>query len=86
MITRQVVVTKIKDYLNHQLSLEELVDWAEEAMRKGEFEAEHFEALREIISRLGLADVSAFGLTWGEWEGFLERLGYRVKIEISETP
>ena len=68
MITREQLVAQLKDYLHHRLSLEELVDWAEEAMREEDFEETHFEQLRDVISRLGLADVRAFGLTWGDCE------------------
>ncbi len=39
-------------------------------------------ALRFVVSRLGLADVRAFGLTWDDCEELLERLGYRARVEI----
>ncbi|MEW6192548.1 MAG: hypothetical protein AB1507_04230 [Bacillota bacterium] len=85
MITRREVAAKLADYLRHRLTLKELVDWAEKAMMEGDFEAEHFNALRDIISRLGLADTEKFGLTWEECEDHLRRLGYRVKVEVSEV-
>ena len=85
MVTREQLVAQLKDYLHHRLSLEELVDWAEEAMREEDFEEAHFNKLRDVISRLGLADVRAFGLTWGDCKEKLECLGYRVNIEISEA-
>ena len=85
MVTREDVVKKLKAYIDHRVSLAELVDWAEEAMREEEFEEAHFEALREAISRLGLADVRAFGLTWEGCEELLGRLGYQAKIEISQV-
>ena len=85
MVTRKEVVDKLEKYLHHRLSLEELVDLAEEAMREEDFEEAHFEQLRDAISRLGLADVRAFGLTWQDCEEMLERLGYRVNIEISQA-
>ena len=85
MVTREDVVGRLKGYLYHRLGLEELVDWAEEAMREEEFEQGHLEELRNVISHLGLADVRAFGLTWRDCEEMLERLGYRVNIEISQA-
>lgn len=81
-ITREEVAGKLKDYLQHRISLNELVDWAERAMMEGEFEEEHLEELREIVGRLGLADVRAFGLTWEDCEEFLRRLGYEVRVEV----
>jgi len=85
MVTRRDMVGKLKNYLHHQISLAELVAWAEDAMREEEFEELDFEELRDVVSRLGVADVRAFGLTWEDCEGMLNRLGCRVNIEISET-
>ncbi len=56
----------------------ELVDWAENIIMDGDLEEENYEALRDIVSRLGVADVKAFGLTWEECELFLKQLGYSV--------
>lgn len=84
-ITRQDVVRKLMDCLNHRVGLSELVDWAERVMREGEFMGKDWETLRDIVSRMGLADVRAFGLTWEECEGFLERLGYRAQVIVSEV-
>ena len=44
-----------------------------------------FEAVRDIISLLGLADVREFGLTWEDCESFLSRLGYAVQIKVSKV-
>ncbi|KXB09015.1 hypothetical protein AKJ60_01220 [candidate division MSBL1 archaeon SCGC-AAA385M11] len=85
MITRREVAAKLTAYLQHRLTLEELVDWAERAMMEEEFEEGHFELLRDIISRLGLADVEKFGLTWEHCESYLSRLGYQVRVEVSES-
>jgi len=47
-------------------------------MMEDDFEAEHFQRIRNIISRIGLADVKAFGLTCDECEDFFNQLGYRA--------
>ena len=39
--------------------------------------------LREIVSRLGVADVKVFGLTWEDCEQFLTQLGYKVRVEVT---
>lgn len=85
MITRREVGRRIEDYLQHRISLEDLVDWAEEAMREADFEAAHVETIRDVVARLGLVDVRAFGLTWEDCETMLEKLGYEVKIEVTEA-
>lgn len=85
MIRRRDVAEKLIDYLYHRITLEELVDWAEDAMREDAFEAEQFNLLRDIVSHLGVADVGAFGLTWETIQSYLERLGYRVQLEVSQA-
>ncbi|MGQ9625692.1 MAG: hypothetical protein ACUVV0_02150 [Anaerolineae bacterium] len=83
-LTRQDVAQKLIDYLHHRLTLAELVDWAERAMMEANFDGQDFEMLREVVGRLGLADVRAFGLTWEDCEDFLARLGYQVEVTVSE--
>jgi len=83
-ITRKDAARKIADYLHHRITLAELVDWAENMMMEADFESHDFEALRDVISRLGLADVKAFGMTWEDCEYFLSRLGYKARIEVTD--
>jgi hypothetical protein len=85
-ITRQKVAQKLIDYLHHRIALEELVDWAESTMMEAEFEEQDLDILREVVGRLGLADVRAFGITWEEYEDFLLRLGYQVSMTVVEPP
>ncbi|MBI1864775.1 MAG: hypothetical protein HYR98_03445 [Nitrospirae bacterium] len=81
-VTRRTAAEKLAGYLHHDLSLEALVDWAESAMMEGEFEEEDLNVLRDVVARLGLADVRAFGLTWEDCEQMLKGLGYAVRVEI----
>jgi hypothetical protein len=83
-ITRKEVVQKITEYLHHKITLPELADWAENMMLEVDFESRDFEALRDVVSRLGLADVKAFGMTWEDCEYFLSRLGYQVRVVVTE--
>jgi len=82
MITRNDVATKLIDYLHHQIALADLVTWAEKAMMEDDFDERDFETIRDIVSRLGIADVKAFGLTWEDCEDFLSRLGYQINIQV----
>ena len=81
-VTKQTVVEKIAGYLRHDISLQELVDWAEKIMMDGELAEHDTDVLSVVVSRLGLADVRAFGLSWEDCEGFLRQLGYSARIEI----
>ena len=83
-ITSKQLAAKIKGYLQHELSLAELVSWAENAMCDGEFSDESHDVIRDIVSRLGVADVRAFGLSWEDCEQFLQQLGYKVHVELVE--
>ncbi len=82
MITREILASRLTGYLKREISLAELVDWAERAMMDEDFEKGAFEVVRDITSRLGLADVRAFGLTWEDCKQYLSRLGYRAEVEV----
>ncbi len=83
LVTKQEVVEKLMAYLNGKLGLHELVEWAEEVMQEGDFPEEEYETLRDIVARLGVADVTAFSLTWEDCVSMLKQLGYRVNVEVS---
>lgn len=85
IVTRKTLVDMILKYINRKISLSGLVDWAEEMMRESDFEEGSFELIRDILARVGLADVREFGLTWDDCYDYLHRLGYDVKIELSEV-
>ena len=52
-ITKQTAANKIAAYLHHEITLAQLVDWAEKAVMEGEFAERELEALRFVIPRLG---------------------------------
>ena len=85
IITRQLVADKLAAYLQHDLSLSDLVAWAEVAVMDGEFDREHVVVIRDVVARLGVADVRAFGLTWDDCEQLLKRLGYAAHVQIVAT-
>ena len=81
-LTREAVAHELAAYLHHEISLADLVDWAESAMMEGEFEGTDYDAVRNAVARLGLADVRAFGLTWEDCERVLRELGWDARVEI----
>ncbi len=83
-ITNNEVAQKLIDYLYHRITLKELVNWAETMMMEAEFDSVNFDTIRDIITRLGLADVKAFGITLEDCEEFLNRLGYYMKVTVQE--
>ncbi len=51
-------------------------------MMDDEFDDRDLDTIRDITSRLGLADVREFGLAWEDCEAYLSRLGYRAKVDV----
>jgi cobyrinic acid a,c-diamide synthase len=81
-LTKQAVAERIADYLHHRISVAQLVDWAESALMEGELEEKDAEVIAAVLSRLGVADVRAFGLAWEDCEELLRQLGFSARIEI----
>ena len=82
IITKQTVADRIAAYLHHGITLAQLVDWAENALMEGEFDEQHAASISAVVSRIGVADVRAFGLTWEDCEELLGQLGFSARIEI----
>lgn len=81
-ITKKVAAEKLTAYLHHNMSLTSLVNWAESAMMEAEFDDRQMACIRDVVARLGLADVRAYGLTWEDCEELLKKLGYSARIEV----
>jgi len=62
MITKQHVAEKIAAWLRHEITQEQLVTWAEEAIQEGDFPDAEAPELAQVVGRLGLADVKEFEL------------------------
>ena len=82
LITKQTIAEKIAAYLRHEISLAQLVDWAENAMMEGQFDSESMDVAPAVVARLGVADVRTFGLTWDDCEDMLRTLGYDARVEV----
>jgi cobyrinic acid a,c-diamide synthase len=82
IITKAIVAEQIAAYLHHQMTLEQLVDWAENALMNDEFAESDVETLSAVLARLGVADVRAFGLTWEDCEQLLGQLGFAVRVDV----
>lgn len=80
-----MLAEKLMQYINRDIPLSGLVDWAENMIMAADFDASGFELIRDILGRLGLADVREFGLSWDDCYDYLRELGYEVKMELLET-
>ncbi|MFN8372384.1 MAG: hypothetical protein U0694_05850 [Anaerolineae bacterium] len=82
-MTRQKILEKINAYLNHQLALAELVNWAETALIEPDFSTdEDADILMDVLMYLGAADTRGFPLTWEVLSGFMTRLGGSVRVIV----
>lgn len=85
VITKKTVADQIIKYINRKISLDDLVDWAENAIQESDFDKHDVSLLRDIVGRLGLANVKEFGLTWDDCYEHLRKLGYDISITVSKT-
>ena len=83
MITKQYVAQQLLAYMSHHLSLADLVNWAEGAVMNGGFEPGSEDTIRQVLGKLGLANVSDFGLLWEDCEQLMQQLGYKMKVEAA---
>jgi hypothetical protein len=82
VITKTAVADQIAAYLHHEISLGQLVDWSENVLMEGSFDQSESSTLAEVVARLGLADVRAFGLTWEDCESLLGKLGFAPRVDV----
>ena len=85
LVTRKKLVDMLLKYINRTIDLTNLIDWSEEMIREADFENGSFELIRDILARIGLADVREFGLTWDDCYDYLHKLGYDIKVELLEV-
>ena len=51
------------------------------ALMEGVIQEEESDVVRDILARLGLADVKTFGLFWEDCNEYMQKLGYVLHIE-----
>ena len=78
-ITKSVLAKQLSSYLNHELSKEKLIAWCEQHMQEAAFESD---GVQEIVARLGLMDATNFDVSYEELSEMLNRLGYKLKVEV----
>ena len=81
-VTRETVAQHLGDYLRGTLPLAGLVDWAESAMCEGDFDETQAALLADVVARIGVADVRAFGLTWEDCRDMLRSLGLSARVDL----
>jgi hypothetical protein len=86
MITRQIILERLDTYLNHQITLAELVEWAENALIEPDIpENENADLLMDVLMYLGAADTRGFPLTWDILSDFMDKLGGSVRVIVESA-
>lgn len=85
MVTNKMVAGALISYMRHEISLPQLVDWAEDTLLEANFSDKNMDVLTQVLSRLGLADVRTFGLSWDECEELMRILGYKLQVQLQES-
>ncbi len=85
MITKKIIADKLLAYLQHRMSLSDLVDWAEQSLMKGDYEDDKSHTIRNTLAQLGVADVKAFGIEWKDCETIMEKLGFKLEVKAKEV-
>ena len=81
-VTCETVAQRLGDYLQGTLSIGGLVDWAESAVCEGDFDETQAALLSDVVARIGVADVRAFGLTWEDCRDMLRSLGLSARVDL----
>ena len=84
-LTRQAVADQLLAYLHHEIPLAELVAWCEAAAFEATLAPGAEDVLMPILMRLGVSDVEAFSLSWEEWEGIMQQLGYKLHVVAQQA-
>jgi len=75
-ITKEILASKILEYLNRRLSANELAVWAEGAMVEGDYQQEYFTEIAEALAAIGAIDVKGFELPIAFYLNILIKLDY----------
>ena len=79
MITKKILAEQLKEYLNHKITKEELINWCEKMMQEELFEDD---TVQEIVARIGLMDANNFDVSYEDLSGMLNSIGYQLKVEV----
>jgi hypothetical protein len=86
VITQALLADKIISYLNGQLGLQGLVNWAEDAIlifTESDERPANADAIWEALLYIGAADSAGFPLTWDFLKETLEQLGRPVQSIVA---
>ena len=81
-ITKDILANQILKFLNRKLSLEELVNWAENSIIEANYQEIYFEEIADILAKIGVSNVKGFELTTAFYLNTLIKLDYIPHFDI----
>jgi hypothetical protein len=84
-ITKEILATKILEYLNRKTTSEELAKWAEDAMLEETYQEEYFNEISDALARIGLINVKSFELPISFYLNILINLDYYTVFGLEPT-
>ena len=83
VLMRGAIIQQMNKYLARELSIDELVTWAQDTLEAGDLSPDDEALLRDLVARAGEPDSATFGLTIEEWSRLLHRLGQELRVSTS---
>jgi hypothetical protein len=80
-LTREQIALMLVGYIEHKISLSEIVHKSETWIQDAAFESGFEDDIMVVLSQLGLADVKVFGLGIEDLEGMFNTLGYKLDFK-----
>ena len=74
LITKKILTDKIVAFLNRQISTDEIVVWAENAMIESDYEEKYFDIIADTLHRIGVMNVKSFEIKLSDFLNILLKL------------
>jgi hypoxanthine phosphoribosyltransferase len=83
VLMRGAIIQQMNKYLAREVSIDELITWAQDTLAAGDLSPDDEALLRDLVARAGEPDSATFGLTIEEWSRLLHRLGQELRVSTS---
>ena len=77
-VTKDILASKILNFLNKRILVEEFANWAETAMIESNYEEKFFDEISEILSKIGVINVKGFELSIAFYLNSLIKLNFHT--------
>ena len=83
VLMRGAIIQQMNKTLARELSIGELIRWAQDTLKAGDLSPDDESLLRDLVAWAGEPDSATFGLTIEEWSRLLRRLGQELRVSTS---